>query len=265
MLSQGSVIVIKPKHTLEVEDQLFTIGADPFYQIEQATPTATPVDHLNGVTNDNPRISPDLAITNASAPRCILDFDTPTSATTSIRISIEGNIGCGKSSIISGLWERLPYNEYDVYEEPVGSWNEDGTLSHFYEVTAMLPKDNYTRWKAASDLQLTILKSYINIAKQPTATSKIVMERGALSSLKVFTPLAKMHSEMEAQIYNTALDEPMFLHTMPHIIIYIDVPPDVCLNRIRSRGIAYEQDVTLSYLQRSMITMQTCYQPLRAQ
>jgi transposase InsO family protein len=35
---------------------------------------------------------------------------------------------------------------------------------------------------------------------------------------------------------------------MPHIIIYIDVPAEVCLQRIKNRGVPYEQKVDLIYL-----------------
>ena len=73
------------------------------------------------------------------------------------------------------------------------------------------------------------------------------MERGVWSSLSVFTPAAKIHPKMEQQIYDYA-KETQASNIIPEMIIYIDTPPEVCAERIRSRGVEYEQDINMVYL-----------------
>jgi hypothetical protein len=107
-------------------------------------------------------------------------------------------------------------------------WERKGALSKFYEKSS-LPQNSYERWMATRDLQATILDSYLAEVPYPPA---VVVERAVLSSLTVFTPLAKLHPILERGLYKAALDSPDLLRAMPHIIIYIDVPAEVCLQRI---------------------------------
>jgi deoxyadenosine/deoxycytidine kinase/transposase InsO family protein len=228
-----------------------TPTCDEILDTDQTTPTM--VQSLPGPDLQTPEAlnntQDDSDHTTTKTYKCITDFDDTLALHGHIRISIEGNIGCGKSSTVSGLRNSLPSYAYNIHEEPVGLWNEDDALAHFYEANTRYSKDHFKRWQAARDLQLIILKSYIDMIHLAEENQCTIMERGTLSSLTVFTPLAKMHSRMEAEVYQAALDNPLFLNTIPHLIIYIDVPAAVCLNRIKSRGILYEKDVTLTYLQ----------------
>jgi len=67
------------------------------------------------------------------------------------------------------------------------------------------------------------------------------MERGAWSSLTVFTPAAKLHPDMEQELYQTALADPRLLHAIQTHIIYVDTSPDLCLQRIKNQGSEFEQ------------------------
>jgi deoxyadenosine/deoxycytidine kinase len=49
-------------------------------------------------------------------------------------VSIEGNIGSGKSTLVANLKEYFPH--VILLQEPVEEWNRTGTLKYFYEKTA---------------------------------------------------------------------------------------------------------------------------------
>ena len=179
-------------------------------------------------------------------PRCISQYQPGPSSARCVRISIDGSIAAGKSSIIEALPPRLRQCnlDFDYFPEPVAEWERTGALSRFYEKSS-LPQNSYERWIATRDLQATIMDSYL--AAVPYEPS-VIIERGMLSALSVFTPLAKLHPHLEQGLYKAALDSPDLLHAMPHGIVYIDVPAEVCLQRIRNRGVPYEQKVDLIYL-----------------
>ena len=48
------------------------------------------------------------------------------------------------------------------------------------------------------------------------------MERGPWSSLSVFTPAAKLHPELEKNLYDEALADPRLKELMPDVVIYIE-------------------------------------------
>jgi thymidylate kinase/transposase InsO family protein len=165
-------------------------------------------------------------------------------------ISIEGNIGAGKSSVINALQQRLQGSpDFQLLPEPVQEWNQSGALEQFYN-THHMPKVCYERWSAAKDLQIAILDSYQRRMKeweQEGCPPYLVMERGVWSSLAVFTKAANLHPSMENKVLGYA-QETSVIEATPELIIYIDTPPEVCLARIQNRGVEYESDIDLVYL-----------------
>lgn len=149
-----------------------------------------------------------------------------------MRISIEGNIGTGKSRLLAGLRD----NGYFTVQEPVADWQE--MLQRFYK--------NKQRW--ALSMNLTALLSFLDVPANAPNGGLVVVERSPLSCLEVFARLQKnegMMSEKEWQLFQD-------LHTItawtPDVIIYLLSPATTCLDRVRGRARPGEEDISHDYL-----------------
>lgn len=146
-----------------------------------------------------------------------------------MRICIEGNIASSKSTLMQLLHQRAGY---DVYPEPVHEWSE--WLSLFYQDTK--------RW--AFGFQLKVLSSF----NRKYDGSPSIIERSMLSSRHVFGQLLfnqNLLADKEWDLFKTMSD--MFAW-QPDAIIYIQCPPEVCLQRMHARGRPAEARVSLDYL-----------------
>lgn len=146
------------------------------------------------------------------------------------RISIEGNIGCGKSSIISRLCqeERLP-----VFLEPVEEWKE--WLTEFYK--------DPERWRMSFNINVLL-----SFEKWKNNNFLAVYERSPISNRHVFTKL--QHDEGSMTDLELNLFDQLYskLAWTPDIIIYIRTDPEVSHTRMQKRGRECENGVTLEYL-----------------
>lgn len=146
------------------------------------------------------------------------------------KISIEGNIGCGKSTVISRLCKdtRLP-----IFLEPVDEWGE--WLSLFYE--------DPSRWGLS--FNLTVLMSFL---KWKDNNFPAIYERSPLSNRRVFTQLQYEQGRMnnlELKLFDKIYNN---LEWMPEVVIYIRTDPEVCMSRMKTRGRDCEKEVPLDYL-----------------
>ena len=142
------------------------------------------------------------------------------------RVSIVGNIGCGKSTLISSL-ETQGYN---VFYEPVHKWY---ALKLFY--------DNIPKWAFA--LQIQILDSFHDVAK-----SNIVVERSPWESLNVFAKHLvdnNLMSSVEMDILKSVHSK---MGWMPDIFIYIKTKPEKCIQRIKKRNRECESNIEDQYI-----------------
>ena len=149
-----------------------------------------------------------------------------------MRISIEGNIGTGKSRLLSSLQDQGMH----VFQEPVDEWQD--ILQRFYQ--------NKQRW--ALTMNLTALLSFLTVPETSTNSGPVIVERSPLSCFEVFTRLQKnegMLSEKEWQLFQDL--HSLFAWT-PDVVIYLYSPAATCLDRVRQRGRAGESEITLDYL-----------------
>lgn len=136
------------------------------------------------------------------------------------KIVIDGNIGAGKSTQLT-LLEKA---NLKVQKEPIEQW----PLELFYS--------DPERWGLL--FQLVILKTL------PQLPGFCIYERCPLSSLKVFWELMKKNP-WEDITYRKYYED---YGWSPDVYIYIRTPPDVCLERIKSRTQEGDTSVTLDYL-----------------
>jgi len=164
-----------------------------------------------------------------------------------IIISIEGNIGSGKSSVIKELKKK--YKQFYYLEEPVDSWtsvkddNGKTILDLFYG-------DN-TRW--AYTFQNL---AYITRVKQILAIKDkyeyIVMERSIFTDRNVFAKIMEQDghiNKIEKGLYDQWFE---FLNKDVKVdgYIYIKADPKTSLERIRKRNRPGEENITLEYLEK---------------
>jgi deoxyadenosine/deoxycytidine kinase len=156
-----------------------------------------------------------------------------------MRVIVEGNIGSGKSTALRGVATALPHAS--VHVESVSEWGE--TLQLFYA--------NPTQWALPFSLKV-LLTHHAN--KTPPAPDHIqVLERCPLSCRHVFTQLLFNDGTMPQHhwdLYRQFSDELGFEPTSDDLILYIDTPVDVCLQRIATRSRRGEDHVDIQYLKK---------------
>lgn len=149
-----------------------------------------------------------------------------------MKIVIEGNIGGGKSTVLTMISQRT---RLPIFLEPVDTdWAEG--LDMFY-------KDN-SRWGFTFNLQ--VLMTYHQWRNN---SFKAIYERCPMSSKHVFSQLqyeSNLMTDFENNLYQQYYDN---LAWEPDVIIYINTSPEVCYQRMNSRGRECEANVPLEYLQ----------------
>lgn len=145
-----------------------------------------------------------------------------------MRISVEGNIGCGKSSLLAQLSKQ-----WSVFEEPVGTWQT--ILELFYAAPQ--------RWSLAMNLQA--LASFVRV---PEGDQLVITERSPLSCKEVFARLAtdeRNMCEKEWQLFCDIYDKAAWT---PDVIIYLSAPVTTVLHRIQQRNRAGEENISQDYI-----------------
>lgn len=148
-------------------------------------------------------------------------------------ITIDGNIGSGKSSILNYLHKTLK-NPVDL--EPVDSWQV--YLNNIYNNKSNLFNFQVRIWLDRCWIQ------------HNTENKNIFVERSPYFIKNCFIELAKKNNLITDVDYNTLLDlhkktDPLWLD---NIYIYLKSKPDMCLTRIKKRNRQSENNITLEYL-----------------
>jgi deoxyadenosine/deoxycytidine kinase len=147
-----------------------------------------------------------------------------------MKISIDGNIGCGKSSLLSKLCQET---RFPVFLEPVNEWNELLTL--FYQ--------DPSRWGLS--LNTKILLSFHKFKNNDFAS---LYERSPLSTRYIFCELQFEQGDMteiEFKLFNEIFKQ---LCWIPDLIIYIKTTPEVSMERMRKRNRDCENNVSFAYI-----------------
>ncbi len=164
-------------------------------------------------------------------------------------ITLDGNIGAGKSTFLKELEKELPY--IDIVLEPVDVWeslvSEDGKslLVKFYED----PK----RWGYTFQ-NCAILTRILEVKKKIKTTTKkvIVTERSVLTDLNVFAKINRdlgNINKLEWDLYmkwadGYAVDVPV------DAAIHITTSVDTSIKRIENRARNGEQQIPRDYLEK---------------
>lgn len=166
-------------------------------------------------------------------------------------VTIEGNIGAGKSSIIAKMKEKYAARLDIVFvQEPVDIWenicDEHGTkmLNLFYQN----PKEHaFAFQQMAYITRISLLRKTIEENPQ---CKVIICERSLHADRNIFAKMLfddGIISKVCFQIYNLIYDE--FTGGFPiDRCVYIDADPEVCAERIAKRARSGESGIELAYL-----------------
>lgn len=153
-------------------------------------------------------------------------------------ITIDGNIGCGKTSILNHLHKFM---KYPIDLEPVENWQK--YLDEIYKENKNMFNFQVKIWLDRCWIQNT------NIINDNTI-NKIFVERNPYFIKNCFIELSKKNNLITETEYNTLLE----LHSKTDNIwknykkIYIRSRPEKCYNRILKRNRQSENNITLEYL-----------------
>jgi deoxyadenosine/deoxycytidine kinase len=164
-------------------------------------------------------------------------------------VSIEGNIGSGKSTILKFL-KSLKSDNIVFVDEPVNKWKEivvDGknALEHFYDD---IPKNAFWFQVLA---YITRLKDLIQVIDN-NPNKIIICERSIYTDKMIFAKMlySSGHiSKIEWATYCYWFDT-FKEKSRPDIILYVNTEPKECMNRIVKRNREEEVGkINLKYLQ----------------
>lgn len=194
-----------------------------------------------------------------------------------ILISIEGNIGAGKSTLLSKLRE----NNWTFIDEPVDTWSglvdeenknilelfyqDKNRWSYSFQNCALLTRFHNieTTIDSIRDLYYNNHEEYKKKFLTPTSTSSsskayhphiFVTERSLDTDYYVFTLMLfkeKFLNSLELKLYrmlSKKLKNSSKGYTPLSGIIFMEINPNICHERIKLRDRKGEQDISIDYL-----------------
>lgn len=148
-----------------------------------------------------------------------------------MKVVIEGNIGCGKSSLISDIGKDL---RIPIFLEPINNWT---LLNKYY--------DDISRWGFTFNLEV-LLSFY----KWKHNNFNAIYERSPSSCRHIFFQMLTDSGNVipeEHFIFDNIYKE---MTWKSDITIYIKTDPEICMDRMIKRGRNCENNVTISYLKK---------------
>ena len=172
-------------------------------------------------------------------------------------ISIEGNIGTGKSTFLENLESKIYANQTQsksilFLKEPVDIWesikDENGhtILEKFYKDQRRYA---FTFQVMAYISRLSLLKRAI---KENPECKVIIIERSLIADKNIFMQMLYddgQVEQMEYEIYNRWYSEFIDEYRV-NAIVYLDSEPAVCAERINKRNRNGEDGIPLAYLEK---------------
>lgn len=156
--------------------------------------------------------------------------------------TVEGNIGVGKTTTLNGLKARFEGDpRVRFVDEDVAAWEEHGLLKGLYNDT--LHKSAFQ----ACALMPQIVK--LHQALQDPTVELVIMERSPWSNYHVFAKanLDTIHLRAYEYTFEGMMEllAPYDLHVH---MIFLDVSPEVAIERRRARGRESEEYVLSNYV-----------------
>lgn len=167
-----------------------------------------------------------------------------------ILISIDGNIGSGKSTLLENMKLKYKDNKKIIFiKEPVEEWN----LIKDNEGITILEKFYNDKTKYAFSFQMmAYISRYIilNDALENNENCILITERSIYTDKMVFAKMLYDDNDIEEVNYKIYLQwfETLSKKLLVNKIIYVDVEPEICKNRIIKRSRKGEEMIPIEYL-----------------
>ena len=157
-------------------------------------------------------------------------------------VSVDGNIGAGKSTVLRLLGADPTLRQVEIAHEPVGEWQP--FLADYY-ASLITGVSGTALSRELTLLQLHIMQSYCRIVP-----ASCIMERSLWASANVFqkaiqNDITPHHTQLMRRFY-TLMNGTIYT---PPAIIYIHTPAITCFERMQQRSRDVEVGLPLSYLQ----------------
>lgn len=161
-----------------------------------------------------------------------------------VLISVEGNIGSGKSTLVNMIRQKFP--NVCIIDEPVDEWssiidkNGVGILERYYS--------DQKRWAFAFQMMAFITRAK-RLRNLPESTI-IITERSVFTDRAIFAKMlydSGKIEDIEYTIYLKWFDELSSDIKVDHII-YMKTDPKICYDRVISRG-RQGESIPLEYLE----------------
>ncbi|QKF94296.1 deoxynucleoside kinase [Fadolivirus algeromassiliense] len=185
-----------------------------------------------------------------SIPIALYSFLKPKQKPKKILVSIEGNIGVGKTSIMNMMKERFSNAEF-IYE-PVDEWhtivdsNGKDILQSFY--------DDKKRWSYTfQNIAYVTRMNHIIDMIMNSSKRYIIVDRSLQADLNTFAQMLyndNCLSSLEWNAYNrwNNFFEQYFGDQIVHKLIYLRCDPDIAYQRMQVRNRDAEKGVPFEYL-----------------
>jgi deoxyadenosine/deoxycytidine kinase len=163
-------------------------------------------------------------------------------------ISIDGNIGSGKSTLLDALSKNSNIIA-EYFPEPLHIWGD--TLERYFE--------DKKSW--ACPLTIDILSAFDRV-RRSTYEHQIV-ERSPLACIDVFTEILKHDGLLTKEELHIIDEYASVFKWTPDVIIYLDVDPLTCQERMRLRqrsgeDIPYDELRALDYRYKKVLEVAPC-------
>ena len=162
-------------------------------------------------------------------------------------ITVEGNVGSGKSTMIKILKDAKLQNQgICIVDEPVQVWKYTGILEKYYSPDTFLGR---SLARPIYEFQSFAVITHDNSIQ--TALQKydiIITERCPETHSKVFFDLYKEQGLVDAvqtAMYNVIMN---MVKTKPDAMIYLETDIDNSLTRIKERGRPEEANISRNYI-----------------
>jgi deoxyadenosine/deoxycytidine kinase len=148
-------------------------------------------------------------------------------------IAIEGSIGVGKTTLAKHLGHLFNYET--LLEQP----QDNPFLERFYKDTRTnaLPTQLFFLLQRAKQLQQLRQCDMF----EPVRIADFLIEKDPIFAQIVL-------DDDELRIYQQVYEQMTIDAPRPDLVIYLQAPTDVLIDRITERGVAFEQDISNDYL-----------------
>lgn len=163
-------------------------------------------------------------------------------------ITIAGNIGAGKSSLVHLLSQHLGW---DPFFEPVAN---NPYLSDFYS--------DMQTWSFHS--QIYFLSNRLKVYKELLdCQNSVILDRSLYEDAEIFARnlyLQGFMSQRDHETYETIYQTLLHFLPTPDLVVYLRASVNTLLERIRHRNRDYEKNISAEYLQQLNDTYETWIQ-----